>query len=213
VTAGPSSGSRADHPRPAGMGEPWWVAPARLRQTRLWLLFMAEGAFLLLIEGVAALLLHGHIPRRSHPTYLWIAWLPGLILFAEGAVFLWLRRRGIPWAQPSPVLAVKGRARRQVMRAIRQGELPDDANGDLTVAMAHRLTEPNPGARLFVVAAAGSAVGGILSPAGRGVWFGLTVIFAITAVWLCWYLRRYQKRGAEYLALTAAISNAPEGNP
>ncbi len=206
MTTGPSPGSRADNHCPNAADEPWWVAPARRRQTRLWLLLVAEGAFIVLVQGVITLIFRSHTSHRPHPGYLWLMFLPGLIFVTEGLLFLWLRRRGIPWAQPSPVMAVKGRARRQIMRAIRQGELPGGANRDLAVATARRLTEPNPGAKLFTIAAAGFAVAGILGPSARWVSLSLAAVFAITAVWLRWYLRRYQQRGAKYLALTSAMS-------
>jgi hypothetical protein len=75
---------------------------------------------------------------------------PRLLIFAaillvffglELAVFLWLRRRGVRWLQPSPSLGLDRRERRRLLRAIRQGEPLSGHDGELARDLAQRLVQ------------------------------------------------------------------------
>jgi hypothetical protein len=79
---------------------------------------------------VAGLVGYAMSPRHNATTLLLVA-IPlvcvAILLLLNYALFRWLKRRGTWWAQPSPLMAMRLKDRRRLIRALRRDEpAPDD---------------------------------------------------------------------------------------
>lgn len=100
-------------------------------------------------------------------------------------VVLVLRRQGVRRFQPSPLLAVNGRERKRIVRAIRREEpFPPDVDHEVAQATANQLAQKSRWPRLvfptvMVLALVPGAVGSTVAPVGRAV--------SVAAI-ACWML-------------------------
>jgi Na+/melibiose symporter-like transporter len=184
---------------PVETGEPWWVAPARRRQTQQWRILGGYGVALIVFSFALLFLLHQRIPNHHlHAWQLLVPLWPGLLLVGESVCFLWLRRRGVGWVQPSPILGVKMRRRRQIMKSIRKDRLPTDEDLAIAIATCRHMLQNKVVVILFWISAGCFALAAIFSSHVWAFFLTLALLMAGLSLWL----QLYRTRARRFLALT-----------
>jgi hypothetical protein len=198
-----------------GTTDPWWVAPARRRQKKIFILIVA-GTFALQIPMFAVLHLMQRAPAhpRHHSSLLVLVLivLAAVVFLAVyiGALLL-LQKRGVKWLQPQPILALGWRSRRRILKALRRGVPLTDENsreGEIAVLSAHRLRRRKTAVAMWVVSVllgADLLYLAIFQGSARWLWLGygalLVVVFGSQ-----WRLRA---GAARYLAASSRSDARP----
>ena len=125
----------SDSPKPLDSLDDEHRSMAERRYSRMLLLLNGIPVGILVIATAAIYLLAGSGGDTASLALLIPTGVFVLVLASNYALFRVLNRRGVWWAQPSPLLAIRLRDRRRLVKALRRDELiPDDIDSNVVHA-------------------------------------------------------------------------------